>query len=86
MALIKKIDVEEYFAARRAMRLGRKRRVSQPDAMALIEPTAGVAKAPRSAETLPPGQTSVSVPSTAIPIASHPGRNQLLRPPRSRER
>ena len=30
MALIKKIDVDEYFAARRAMRLGRLGMVSRP--------------------------------------------------------
>jgi len=86
MSLIKKIDVEEYFAARRAMRLGRKRRVGQPDATAAIEPTARVAKASRPVETLPLGQASPRVPSTAIPNASDSGRNRLLRPPGSRVR
>lgn len=84
MGLIKKIDVEEYFAARRAMRLGRKHRLSQPDETA-TKAAPGAANAPRPAGNLTPKQSSPSLPSKAIPIVSDSGRNRLLRPPRSRQ-
>jgi hypothetical protein len=85
MALIKKIDVDEYFAARRALRLGRKEPVSQPHAIG-IEPSGRVVNAPRSVGSSPLEQPSPSAPSTAIPITSDSGRNRLLRPPGSRQR
>ena len=84
MALIKKIDVENYFAARRAMRLGRKSPARQPDATA-IKPTGRVAKNdPGPIETLPLEHSSARAPSTAIPIVTDSGGDRLLRPPGSR--
>ena len=82
MALIKKIDVDNYFAAKRATRLGRFSPVSKP-ATVVIEPAKKPANAPRvigdrTRETSTPSACSVS-----IPITSGSGRNRLLRPPGS---
>jgi len=84
MSLIKKIDVEKHFAARRAMRLGRVRPASQPHATG-IKPPGTAAHAPRSTGDLSPGHSSRSVSSASIPITSDFGRNRLLRPPGSRQ-
>ena len=83
MALIKKIDVERYFAARRAMRLGRLGMVSQPG-LAGIKSAAKKKSVLTSAEALPLEDSSPSVSSASIPIMFDSGRNRLLRPPASR--
>lgn len=85
MALIKKIDVEKYFADRRAMRRGRIAPASQPVA-ARIEPTRRTAKAPVSVGNLTSEHSSASASSTSIPITTDSGRNHLLRPPGSRQK
>jgi hypothetical protein len=82
MALIKKIDVENHFAARRAMRLGRIGLMSQPVA-AGTEPAAKRKRVPISAEAPNLGHSSPSVSSASIPITTDSGRNRLLRPPGS---
>jgi len=84
MALIKKIDVEEHFAARRAMRLGRIGLLSPPIA-ARAAPAVKVAKAPRFIDDHTSEILSPSVSATAIPIMSSSGRNRLLKPPGSRQ-
>ena len=84
MGLIKKIDVEKYFAARRAMRLGRIGLVSQPDATG-IGPTQKAAAASRSIGNLTLGHSSASASFASIPSTSDSGRNRLLRPPGSRQ-
>ena len=83
MALIKKIDVEEYFAARRAMRLGRIGLLSKSSAAG----TGPVAKksVPAPVEALTSGHSSPSDFPASIPILSDSGRNRLLRPPGSRQ-
>jgi len=84
MALIKEIDVENYFAARRAMRLGWKKPASEPNATR-TKPAGSVSKnAPPSVRTLPLEHSSARAPS-AIPIVTDSGRNRLLRPPGSRQ-
>ena len=82
MALIKKIDVEVYFAAKRAMRLGRIGRMSQPVA-AGTEPAAKRKRVPVSTEAPTLGNSSPSVSSASIPLMSDSDRNRLLRPPGS---
>jgi hypothetical protein len=84
MALIKKIDVEKYFAARRAVMLGRLRMVSQPS-VAGIKSAAKKPNVPASAEALPLENSSPSLSSASIPITFNSGRNRLLRPPGSRQ-
>ncbi len=80
MSLIKKIDVEKHFAARRAMRLGRKQPLSQLGA-AGTESAARKKSVPAPAETLAPGPSSASVATASAPITPNSG---LLRPPGSR--
>ena len=79
MTLIKKIDVEKHFAARRAMRLGRMQPLSQLGAAGI---KSGVKKnrVPVSGKALTLGHSYPSVSSAAIPITSNSGRNRLLRP------
>ncbi len=84
MSLIKKVDVEKHFAARRAMRLGRTVPVSQP-ASAGIRSSAKGNTVPASAEVLAVGHSSPSVSHASIPIMSGSGRTRLLRPPGSRQ-
>ena len=80
MSVIKKIDVENYFAARRAMRLGRIQTVSRPGA-AGIKSAAKRKGVPVSAEVLTLGHSPSSVSSASIPITPDSVRNRLLRPP-----
>ena len=84
MSLIKKIDVERHFAARRAMKLGR----MQPPSQLGAAGTKSAAKGngvPAPAETFTSGESSARVSSASIPITSNSGRNRLLRPPGSRQ-
>jgi hypothetical protein len=85
MSLIKKIEVEKYFASRRAMRLGRIGPVSQPRAAGIKSAANKRNRVPASAEVLTLGGSSRSVSSALIPITSDSGRNRLLRPPGSRQ-
>jgi hypothetical protein len=84
MALIKKVDVERHFAARRAMRLGRIGLMSQPIAAGAV-PAAKRKRVPALGDTLTQETFSPSVPATSIPIVAGSGRNQLLRPPGIRQ-
>jgi hypothetical protein len=84
MALIKKIDVDRYFAERRAMRRGRIASGKQPDA-AGIKLNTKTAKTPSSVGNSTPEHLSANASAASIPIASDSGRNRLLRPPRSRQ-
>jgi hypothetical protein len=69
MSLIKKVDVEEYFAARRAMRLGRARPMSQQPKATVIERSGTAANAPRSIGSFILRLSSPSIPAVVIPIA-----------------
>ena len=84
MALIKKIDVENHFAARRAMKLGRIGYLSQP-AAAVTDQAGKPTNIPRVIANLTPETSSPRVSSAPIPITSDSGRNRLLRPPGSRQ-
>jgi hypothetical protein len=84
MSLIKKIDVDKHFAARRAMRLGRMQPLSQLGT-AGTKSAAKSNRVPASAETSTLEHSSPSVSSASIPITSDSGRNRLLRPPGSRQ-
>jgi len=84
MVLIKKIDVERHFAARRAMRLGRMQPLSQLGT-AGTKSAAKSNRVPASAETPTLEDSSPGVSSASIPITSGSGRNRLLRPPGSRQ-
>jgi hypothetical protein len=83
MALIKKIDVDKYFAAKRAMRSGRLGMVSQ-HGVAEIKPAAKKQSVPASVKALPLETPSPGISSASIPIVFDSGRNRLLRPPASR--
>lgn len=84
MALIKKIDVDNYFAAKRATRLGRNWPVSKP-AAAVTEPTGKPAKAKRSMGIRIPKNSSPSIPATVIPIAPSSGVRWNRTSPGSRQ-
>jgi hypothetical protein len=84
MGLIKKIDVEEHFAARRAMRLGRMKPLSQLGTVRTKSPARSKrVSAPVETPTLKDSSSSVS--SASIPITPGLGRNRLLRPSGSRQ-
>jgi hypothetical protein len=68
MGLIKKVDVEKYFADRRALRLGRTGFENQSSA-AVIKPAGKAAKAARPA-TPAPGHSSASGSDPLIPSAA----------------
>jgi len=85
MSLIKKVDVERYFAERRAMRLGRTLPLGQRGA-AGVKSSAKREKVPASAEALILDHSSPSAVSAPIPIGSESGRSRLLRLPGSRHR
>jgi hypothetical protein len=84
VSLIKKIDVEKYFAERRAIRLGRMLPLGQLGTT-WIKSAAKKNKVAAAAEALPLGQSSPSVSIASIPIASGSAHNRLLRPPASRQ-
>ncbi len=85
MTLIKKIDVERHFAARRAMRLGRIRPLSQPGA-ARNAPAAAAKDTAAFREDFTQEHSSPEVSAAPIPITPVSGENRLLRPPESRQR
>jgi hypothetical protein len=84
MALIKKIDVDEYFAKRRATRLGRLGLVSQPG-VAGFKSEDKRERVPASVDALTLGDSSPGVSSASVSVMFDSGRNRLLRPPRSRQ-
>lgn len=69
MSLIKKIDVEKHFAARRAMRRDRIGQVSQRDTTG-IEASGIAAKAPRFIENLALGHSSPGDSAASVTEAS----------------
>jgi hypothetical protein len=83
MALIKKIDVENHFAARRAMRLGRIGFLST-SAAAVTGQAGKPTNVARVIANGIPETSSPNVPSASIPITSNSSRSRLLRPPGSR--
>jgi len=84
MALIKKVDVEKHFAARRAMRLGKIWLMSQSVA-AGTEPAGNPTNAPRVIANRTRKTSCPSASSASIPIPSDFGRSRLLRPLGSRQ-
>lgn len=84
MALIKKIDVDDYFAAKRATRLGRNSPASKP-ATVVTEPAKKTTNAPRLIGNRTRETSSPSASSASIPIPSDFGRSRLLRPLGSRQ-
>jgi hypothetical protein len=83
MSLIKKIDVEKYFAARRARRLGRTGLLGQVGAR--IEPAAKAKSASASIEEVTPGHSSLSTPVTPIPITADSDGTSVFTVLRSRQ-
>lgn len=80
MTLIKKIDVEKHFAARRAMRLGRAGPLSQPgSARKAPNPAAKIAQAREDGAVK---HSSPGVSAASLPVSDG---NRLLRPPGSRQ-
>ncbi len=67
MGLIKKVDVDNYFAAKRAMKLGRTGLLNQPAATG-TEPAGKSKNAPRSISNRTRGRSSPSIPAIVIPI------------------
>jgi hypothetical protein len=89
VSLIKKIDVDAHFAARRAMRLGRMPMMCPPGAAA-IRPCAPKKKTPAFKQDFVLEHSSLedsspNVLAASTPIASGAGQSRLLRPPRSRQ-
>jgi hypothetical protein len=88
MALIKKIDVDNYFATKRATRLDRISLGSKP-VPAVAEPDKRPADAlnligNRTEETFS-SSASIPITSVSIPSTFDSGRNRLLRPPGNRQ-
>jgi hypothetical protein len=84
MSLIKKIDVEKHFAARRAMRRGTIGPLGLPGA-ARIKPAAPQKKAPAFIEDFAGEHSSPSASATSIPLTSDSSRSRLLRAPGIRQ-
>ena len=83
MTLIKKIDVEKHFAARRAMRLGTTGPLSRPGAR--IKPAPKATNAPAFIEDVTPGHSSLGASVTSAPIAADSGLIRGFSVPRSRQ-
>jgi hypothetical protein len=83
MSLIKKIDVEKHFAARRALRLGRTGPLSR--AGARMEPTAKEKNAPASLQDGARGCLSPSASVIPNRIATDSDGAHVSRAPRSRQ-
>jgi hypothetical protein len=75
MSLIKKIDVDNYFAAKRARRLGKTGPLGHNNA-AKIETSGKSANTPRSIGNRSRGRSSPMVPATVIPIVPGSGTRQ----------
>lgn len=84
MALIKKIDVDKYFAERRAIRMGRIGLLSR-SVTAETESAAKGKRVPVSAEAPTLEHSSLGISSAPIPLISDSRRNRLLRPPVSQQ-
>jgi len=82
MSLIKKIDVEKHFVAKRAMRLGRMPSLGQPGP-APVKPVAPAKKTPAFVADFSEEHSSQRVFAASTPVTSFLGGNGLLRPPRS---
>jgi hypothetical protein len=78
MSLIKKADVKEYFAARRALRLNALHSVSQPDATGFpgVEPAETRSNAPDFVEDFVREHSSLSGPAAPVAAAGESGRKQ----------
>jgi hypothetical protein len=84
MALIKKIDVDNYFAEKRAMRLGRTGPLSR-SAVAATKPAEKATKAPRAIGNRGRVSSFQSVPATVIPIVAGSGVTKDRTLPGSRQ-
>lgn len=82
MILIKKVDVEEHFAERRAMRLGRMQPLGQLGA-AWIKSATRRKRVPAPAGALTPELSAPTVSAASIPTRPYSVRSRLLRPPAS---
>lgn len=82
MSLIKKIDVEDHFAARRAMRLGRTGPLSQ--ASVRMRPVAAAKTTPSSLMDGVNGHPSPSASLTSTPIAAGSDGTHASTLPRNR--
>jgi len=85
MALIKKIDVDNYFAAKRATRLGRSLMASRP-AAAVTEPTGKPVKAKRPTGDRTRRNSSPGVPAVVIPIVANSSVRENRTFPGSRQK
>ncbi len=79
MGLIKKVDVDNYFAAKRAMRLGRTGPLS-PSATAGTKPARESTNAPRSMGNRTRGRSSPIIPAIVVPMIPSSGarRGRML--------
>jgi hypothetical protein len=75
MVLIKKIDVDKYFAERRAIRMGRIGPASPPDA-ARTEPAGKSTNAPSLISNRTPRNSSPNIPPTVIPRVAGSGARE----------
>jgi hypothetical protein len=83
MSLIKKIDVEEHFAARRAMRLGRTGPLSKSGAR--MQPAATAKSAPASIQAGATGHSSTGTSVASVSIAADLDGQSVPAVPRSRQ-
>jgi hypothetical protein len=83
MSLIKRVDVEKHFAARRAMRLGRTGPLSQTSAR--VQPVAAEKNAPASVKNGVTGYSSLNASVAPIPIAVDSDRVCVSTAPRNRQ-
>jgi hypothetical protein len=83
MSLIKKIDVEEHFAARRAMRLGRTGPLSQQGAR--MQPVAAAKNAPASVRNDAMGYSSLNASVAPTTIAADSDVTQVSTVLRNRQ-
>jgi hypothetical protein len=83
MSLIKKIDVDKYFAARRAMRLGRAGPLSQFGAR--VGPAAKAKNAAAIIEDATPGHSSLSASVAPIPTTADSDATSVSAVSRSRQ-
>lgn len=83
MSLIKKIDVEKHFAARRAMRLGRIGLLSQQGAR--TDPAITAKRAPAPVKNDAMGYSSMNASAAPTPTAVDSGGTRESTEPRNRQ-
>jgi hypothetical protein len=83
MGLIKKIDVDKHFAARRAMRLGRSGPLSETGFR--IERTVKTTSAAGFIEKAPPEHSALDAPVPPVPLAADSDGTSVSTVSRSRQ-